>query len=388
MQRWIIHVDMDAFFAAVEQRDDPVLRGRPVVVGGVGKRGVVSTASYEARRYGIHSAMPMSEARRRCPDAVFMPGDHKKYARVAAEIRDILAAFSPLVEPLSLDEAFLDVTGMEWLYPDPANIAAAIKQRIKDDLALTASAGVAPNKFLAKLASDWGKPDGLVVVRPDEVAAFLRAMPIARLWGAGEKTTKLLQSIGINTIGQLAGADDAILARHFGQAAGEMRRLARGEDDRPVIPEHEPKSLGNEVTFGEDLRSREEIGTCLLALSHKVSRRLRQAGYAGRTVTVKIRFGSFRTITRSRTLGEPTLLGDTIYDTAAAIMAGVELTEGVRLLGVTLSNLQVYGSQPSLFSSGDDDKKLKVSVAVDRLKDKFGEGAVTRGRLLVPKPRQ
>ncbi|HWQ62662.1 MAG TPA: DNA polymerase IV, partial [Negativicutes bacterium] len=173
MQRWIIHVDMDAFFAAVEQRDDPALLGRPVVVGGVGKRGVVSTASYEARRYGVHSAMPMTEARRRCPNAVFMPGDHKKYGRVAEEIRAILAAFSPLVEPLSLDEAFLDVTGMEWLYPDPAEIAAAIRERIRRELALTASAGVAPNKFLAKLASDWGKPDGLVVVRPEEVTAFL-----------------------------------------------------------------------------------------------------------------------------------------------------------------------------------------------------------------------
>lgn len=384
MQRWIIHVDMDAFFAAVEQRDDPALRGRPVIVGGIGRRGVVSTASYEARRFGVHSAMPMAEARRRCPHAVFMPGNHRKYARVAGEIRAILAAFSPLVEPLSLDEAFLDVSGMEWLYKDPKDIATAIKTRIRDELALTASAGVAPNKFLAKLASDWGKPDGLVVVRPEEVAAFLRAMPISRLWGAGEKTAALLKGIGINTIGQLADADETILRKHFGQSAGDMRRLARGEDDRPVVPEHEPKSVGNEVTFAEDLRSRDDIGTCLLALSQKVGRRLRQAGYAGRTVTVKIRFGSFRTITRSRTLGEPTLLGDTIYETARAIMAGVELTEGVRLLGVTLSNLQVYGSQTSLFAA-DDDKKLKASVAVDRLKDKFGEGAVTRGRLMPPK---
>jgi DNA polymerase-4 len=217
MQRWIIHIDMDAFFAAVEQRDDPALKGRPVVVGGVGKRGVVSTASYEARRYGIRSAMPMSEARRRCPGAVFMPGNHKKYARVAEEIRAILADFSPLVEPLSLDEAFLDVTGMEWLYPEPAAIAAAIKKRIADELALIASAGVAPNKFLAKLASDWGKPDGLVVVQPEEVASFLRSMPIGRLWGVGEKTAKRLQGLGINTIGQLADADESILVRHFGQ---------------------------------------------------------------------------------------------------------------------------------------------------------------------------
>jgi len=211
-------------------------------------------------------------------------------------------------------------------------------------------------------------------------------MPIGRLWGVGEKTAKRLQGLGINTIGQLADAAESILVRHFGQAAGDMRRLARGEDDRPVVPEHEPKSIGNEITFAEDLRSREEIDTCLLALSHKVGRRLRQAGYAGRTVTVKIRFASFRTITRSRTLGAPTLLGDTIYATAAAIMAGVELTEGVRLLGVTLSHLRAHGGQTSLFTAEDDEKKLKVSVAVDRLKDKFGEGSVTRGRLLVPKP--
>jgi Nucleotidyltransferase/DNA polymerase involved in DNA repair len=377
---------MDAFFASVEQRDDPALQGKPVIVGGVGRRGVVSTASYEARRYGVHSAMPMSEARRRCPQGVFLPGNHQKYAQVAGEIRAIMAAFSPLVEPLSLDEAFLDVTGMEWLYPDPAGIAAAVKSRIRQELALTASAGVAPNKFLAKLASDWGKPDGLVIVRPEDVTSFLQAMPIARLWGAGEKTTQVLQRIGINTVGQLAVADEAVLRRHFGHSAGEMRRLARGEDDRPVVPEHEPKSIGNEITFSEDLRSREEINACLLALSQKVSRRLRQSGYAGRTVTVKIRFGSFRTITRSRTLGEPTVLGDTIYETALSIMAGVELAEGVRLLGVTLSNLQVHGSQISLFTADDEEKKLKVSAAVDRLKDKFGESAVIRGRLLAAKP--
>lgn len=387
MQRWIIHIDMDAFFAAVEQRDDPSLMGRPVIVGGVGRRGVVSTASYEARRYGVRSALPMSEARRLCPHGVFMPGDHRKYARVAGEIRAILTDFSPLVEPLSLDEAFLDVTGMEWLYPDPRDIAVAIKDRIRCELTLPASAGLAPNKFLAKLASDWGKPNGLVVVKPGEETAFLRAMPISRLWGVGDKTARLLQAVGINTIGQLAAADYTILVKHFGQAADQMRRLAQGLDERPVVPDHEPKSVGNEVTFADDLHAKDDIDTCLLALSQKVGRRLRQSGYAGRTVTVKIRFGSFRTITRSRTIGDATALGDTIFDNVRAIMAGVELTEGVRLLGVTVSNLQPGGDQLSLFSAADE-KKRKVSAAVDRLKDKFGEGAVTRGRLLTAKPKK
>lgn len=387
MERWIIHVDMDAFFAAVEQRDNPALRGVPVVVGGLGGRGVVSTASYEARRFGVHSAMPMATARRLCPQAVFLAGDHRKYGRVSGEIRRILDEFSPLVEPLSLDEAFLDVSGMDWLYTDPAAIAGQIKQRIKSELGLIASAGVAPNKFLAKLASDWGKPDGLVVVRAEEAAAFLKDMPIGRLWGAGERTAKQLKAIGINTIGQLARADDTILLKAFGQSAGMVRRLALGLDDRPVVPEQEPKSLGNEITFAEDLTAKAEIETCLLALSQKVGRRLRQAGYCGRTVTVKIRFASFQTITRSHTLGEATFLDETIYAVARAIISGVELSEGVRLLGVTLSNLQAHGGQTSLFADGDDDKKLKIAAAVDRLRDKFGEATVTRGRLLPPKPK-
>lgn len=381
MVRWILHVDMDAFFAAVEQRDDPTLMDKPVVIGGTGRRGVVSTASYEARRFGVRSAMPMVEARRLCPHGVYLPGNHRKYAMVSAQIRNILAAFSPLVEPLSLDEAFLDVSGMDWLFPDPVRIATAVKERIRSELALTASAGLAPNKFLAKLASDWGKPDGLVVVNPGEEAAFLRDKPIGRLWGVGEKTAKLLQGVGINTIGQLAAADDAVLTKYFGQTAPVVRRLARGEDDRPVVPGQDPKSVGNEVTFADDLRTREEIETCLLALSQKVGRRLRKADLAGRTVTVKVRFASFRTITRSRTFAEPASLDDEIFAVAREIMRGVELAEGVRLLGITLSHIEPAGAQTALFAA-DDDKLRRVTAAVDRLKDKYGEGALTRGRLM------
>ncbi|HMM23070.1 MAG TPA: DNA polymerase IV [Selenomonadales bacterium] len=383
MQRWIIHIDMDAFFAAVEQRDNPKLHGQPVIVGGLGRRGVVSTASYEARRYGVHSAMPMSEARRRCPHGIYLPGNHRKYGKVAADIRRILADFSPAVEPLSLDEAFLDVSGMEWLYSDPPEIARKIKQRIRDELELTASAGVAPNKFLAKLASDWKKPDGLVVVRPGQEQAFLKDIPVSRLWGIGGKSANLLQSLGVSTIGQLARIDMGVLAKHFGNSAEPLRNLALGLDDRPVIPDHDPKSIGNEVTFEEDLHSPEELETILLALTQKVCRRLRQSGLSGRTITVKMRFASFRTITRSRTLGEPTLLDHTIFETAQAILGTVPLAEGVRLLGVTVSNLHPYGGQTSLFSL-EDDKHLKVCQTIDKLKDRFGETAVTRGRLLLP----
>jgi len=384
MQRWIIHIDMDAFFAAVEERDNPALQGKPVIVGGLGRRGVVATASYEARRFGVHSAMPMEEARRRCPQGIFLAGNHRKYGRVAAEIRNILSRFSPLVEPLSLDEAFLDVTGMEWLFPDPAEIARQIKGQIRSELSLVASAGVASNKFLAKLACDWGKPDGLVLVQPGLEAEFLRNIPVSRLWGIGEKATKALQAIGINTIGQLAAADDFILHKHFGNAAGEMKGLARGCDNRQVIPEHAPKSVGNEITFEQDLYKPDDIRTCLLALTQKVGRRLRKSGYSGRTVTVKIRFASFKTITRSRTLGEPTCLDETIYETVGTIMDSTKLPEGVRLLGVTMSGLQYGGGQTALFTEKED-KRAKVSEAVDRLKDRFGETILTRGRLLGPR---
>ncbi|MDR3588441.1 MAG: DNA polymerase IV [Negativicutes bacterium] len=384
MQRWIVHVDMDAFFAAVEQRDNPALRGKPVIVGGLGRRGVVATASYEARAFGVRSAIPMAEARRRCPQGIYVTPDHHKYGRVAGQIRDILSRFSPLVEPLSLDEAFLDVTGMEWLYPDPVEIARLIKEQIRAELDLVASAGVAPNKFLAKLASDWRKPDGLVVVRPGLEADFLRNIPVSRLWGVGEKAAKGLQAIGINTIGQLAAAEETVLAKHFGNAAGEMKGLACGRDDRLVIPEHAPKSIGNEITFEQDLHKPEDIRTCLLALTQKVGRRLRKSGYCGRTVTVKIRFASFKTITRSRTLSESTCLDETIFETVGSIMDGTRLAEGIRLLGVTVSGLQYGGGQTALFGERED-KQAKVSAAVDRLKDRFGEAIVTRGRLLGPR---
>jgi len=380
MQRWIIHIDMDAFFAAVEQRDNPSLRGRPVVVGGLGSRGVVATASYEARRCGIHSAMPMREAKRLCPQAFFLPGNFRKYREVSAAVARILADFSPLVEFLSLDEAFLDVSGMELLKRTPAEIARQIKERIRNELGLTASAGVAPNKFLAKLASDFEKPDGLVVVRPGEEASFLRDMPIGHLWGVGEVSAGVLRRLGIMTIGQLAAYGEEVLERHLGSAARELVRLARGEDDRPVVAEHRPKSIGRELTLEEDLSDRSAVREYLLALAEKVGYRLRREGLWARTVTVKLRFASFRTITRSLTLPEAICCDEDIFAAADKMWKKVAMPEGIRLVGISVSNLQTAGGQISLFGS-ENLRREAVAKAVDRLKEKYGEGIVFRGRV-------
>lgn len=386
MQRWIIHIDMDAFFAAIEQRDHEELRGKPVIVGGIGNRGVVATASYEARRFGVHSAMSMVEARRRCPEGIVLPCDHEKYSKVSGELQRIFSEFSPMVEPLSLDEAFLDVSGMEQLYASPEAIACCIKERIKHELGLTASAGVAPNKFLAKLASDLKKPDGLVVVQPGEEEAMLRELPITRMWGVGKTMAEVLRNLGIYTIGQLAKADVVQLAKHCGQLAHTIHSLAHGKDDRPVMPDLEPQSIGNEVTFPLDLMAVSQIEMELLALAEKVGWRLRQHGYSGKTITVKIRFASFKTITRSKTLSEATHFDEVLYETAVQICRQIPIHEGIRLLGITMSNLQSGCGQLSLFDQ-QSHKRTAVYETIDKLRNKFGEGIVTKGRLVTKKPK-
>lgn len=383
MQRYIIHVDMDAFYASIEQRDNPQLLGVPVIVGGLSNRGVVATASYEARKFGVHSAMSMVEARRRCPQAVCITPDHRKYSFVSAQIRNILDRYSPLVEPLSLDEAFLDVTGMDGLYADPADIARSIKADIKEQLHLTASAGVAVNKFLAKLASDLQKPDGLYVIRPGEEAKVLAGLPIRRLWGVGEVTAANIAKLGIRTIGQFAATDPKLLEGCIGRAVFDLQQLARGIDDRPVVPDQQVKSIGNEETFEEDLFQWEEIEKQLLLFADKVGWRLRKLNLSGRTVTVKVRFASFRTVTRSRTLDEATNLDGVLYHTAKELYKSIPANEGIRLLGVTVSNLQPAGQSIALFDSGQE-KQEALHKVVDDLKARFGSGAVTKGRLIDP----
>lgn len=383
MQRNIIHVDMDAFYASIEQRDKPELVGVPVIVGGLSNRGVVATASYEARKYGVHSAMSMVEARRRCPEAVFITPDHRKYSFVSAQIRQILDRYSPLVEPLSLDEAFLDATGMDGLYADPADIARRIKDEIKQQLRLTASAGVAPNKFLAKLASDLQKPDGLYVIRPGEEAQVLAGLPVRRLWGVGEVTAASIARLGIRTIGQFAAADPKLLERHIGRGVYDLQRLARGLDDRPVVPDQQIKSVGNEETFDQDLYQWDEIEKQLLLFADKVGWRLRRLTLSGRTITVKVRFASFKTITRSRTLEEATNLDDALYHIARELYKSIPSTEGIRLLGLTVSNLQPAGQAMALFDSKQE-KQESLHKVVDELKVRFGAAAVMKGRLIDP----
>lgn len=383
VRRYIIHVDMDAFYASIEQRDKPELAGVPVIVGGLSNRGVVATASYEARKFGVHSAMSMAEARRRCPEAVFITPDHRKYSFVSAQIRQILDRYSPLVEPLSLDEAFLDVTGMDGLYADPADIARRIKDEIKQQLRLTASAGVAPNKFLAKLASDLQKPDGLYIIRPGEEAQVLARLPVRRLWGVGEVTAASIAKLGIRTIGQFAAADPKLLERHIGRDVYDLQRLARGLDDRPVVPDQQIKSVGNEETFDKDLYQWDEIEKQLLLFADKVGWRLRRLTLSGRTITVKVRFASFKTITRSRTLEEATNLDDTLYHIARELYKSIPSAEGIRLLGLTVSNLQPAGQAMALFDSKQE-KQESLHKVVDELKVRFGAAAVMKGRLIDP----
>jgi DNA polymerase-4 len=374
--RTIIHVDMDAFYASVEQRDRPELRGRPVIVGADPRgRGVVSAASYEARPFGIHSAMPISRAARLCPDAVFLPVDMDKYSHVSRQVMGILAEFTPLLEPLSIDEAFLDVTHGRALLGDGEAHARQIKAVIRDRLALAASVGVAPNKFVAKVASDLEKPDGLVVVSPGEEAAFLAPLPISRLWGVGKVMAAQLVSMGVHRIGQLATMPPEHLRARFGDSALHLAELARGVDERAVEISTPPKSLGAEETFEADHRDLERLRATLRGQAERVGRELRAAGYAGRTVTLKLRFADFSTITRSHT-AEPTQDGLRIFQEASGLLGRVTLRRAVRLIGLSVSELSPAGLGQLSLLGPDTVRRERLSVALDRLADRFGDGSV------------
>ena len=381
--RTILHVDLDAFFAAVEQRDRPELRGRPVVVGGAGgedARGVVSAASYEARRFGIHSAMSLREAYRRCPEAVFLPVDGRRYQAASRDVMAILRRFSPQVEPISIDEAFLDVTASAALFGDGLSIARRIKASTRDEVGLTASVGVATNKLLAKVGSDLRKPDGLVVVLPGEEAAFLAPLPIGRLWGVGEKTAAALAEYSVRTIGDLAALPPDLIIRRFGKHGASLVDRARGIDADPVHDGDPAKSVGHEHTFEVDTTDPEVIERTLLAMAEGVSGRLRSAGVRAGTVTVKIRDSGFRTISRQRTLTEPTDLTEPIFRTALDLARPEIRGIRVRLLGVTASNLGER-EQLVLFETTEPRRRRAVEAA-DALRRRYGEGTITRARLL------
>jgi len=379
----ILHVDLDAFFAAVEQRDRPELRGRPVVVGGggPGDRGVVSTASYEARRFGIHSAMPLRTAGRLCPQAVFLPVDGAKYARVSRKVMAILRRFTPLVEQVSIDEAFLDVAGSEPLFGSPAAIARAIQAAIEQELGLTASVGVASNKLVAKVASDLRKPAGLVEVPIGMEASFLAPLAIERLWGVGPRTRDVLAEYGVRTIGDLARVAPDMLERRLGKHGPELIARARGIDPAPVSDEPmEAKSVSHEHTFDVDTASWEVIERTLLALSDGVAGRLRRGAVRASTIAVKVRASDFTTVTRQRTLPEPTDDGAIIWQTAAALARPQVRGIRVRLLGVAASHLVAADQLPLL--EGEEARRRRVTAASDSIRGRFGARALTRARLM------
>jgi DNA polymerase-4 len=376
VQRAILHVDMDAFYAAVEMRDDPALADRPVVVGGLGPRGVVATANYAARRYGVHSAMPMAQARRLCPAAAFVRPRMDRYRAVSRDVFGVFAEFTPLVEGLSLDEAFLDVTGSLRLFGSARAIAERIRARIREATGLTASVGVAHNKFLAKLASDVHKPDGLTVVDPQRVQAFLDPMPITRLWGIGKRTAPRLRALGLLTIGQLRRTDPDLLAQALGNRAGHFLRLARGEDDRAVTPERPARSISHEVTFDVSLNDDADLRAELQSQAEQVARRLRAAGSVARTVTVKIRDDRFRTVTRSRSLVAPSASTRTLYALARALFASwrdAHRSTAVRLLGMGVSGLEpAAGASADPGDGGDSRAEQRIDRVVDEINRRYG----------------
>jgi DNA polymerase-4 len=387
--RVILHVDMDAFYASVEQRDAPALRGKPVIVGGRSRRGVVLAASYEVRPFGVRSAMPMAQALRLAPRAIVVPPRMERYAEASAEVFAIFRRFTPLVEPLSLDEAFLDVTGSQALFGDGETIAKAIKLAVKQELQLTASAGVAPCKFAAKVASDLRKPDGLVVVPQGGVAEFLRPLPVERMWGVGPKTSPKMRALGYATIGDLARAGESTLERVMGSWGAHIARLARGDDERDVDPAGEARSIGAEVTHEQDLVDRDAIRACLLEHAARVARRLVRARLCARTVTVKIKYADFSLVTRRTTLKAPANDTDTLHRAAVECFERVPL-EGrrVRLTGVSVGGLVAGEAPPELFPDQAADKRRTLEALTARIADKFNdEHVVTRGTLVTPRGR-
>ena len=380
--RTILHVDMDAFYASVEVREDPSLRGKPVIVGGVGRRGVVCSATYEARARGVKSATPVAEALRRCPDAVVLPVRMHLYAEASSHVFRIFRDYTPLVEGLSLDEAFLDVTGSRSLFGSGATIARLIKDRIHSELGLIASAGVAQSKFVAKIASDLKKPDALVCV-PDDVESFLAPLPIERMWGVGPKTAPRFRALSIKTFGDLAKADEEWLVKALGKGALEWAELARGKDNREVIPEHDPKSVGAERTYDRDIETVEGLRKRILENAERVASRLVNSQALGGVVVLKLKFADFTLQSRRRKLNAPAWDTTTIYETCRALLDEWKLPTPlrVRLVGVAVTDLEEEASNLALFTDRAQEKrKALMQILVD---GKVKRGlSVTRADLL------
>lgn len=375
--RLILHVDMDAFYAAIEQRDRPELRGRPVIVGGPTHRGVVSTASYEARRFGVHSAMPMARAVKLCPQGIVVPVRMDVYAGVSRQIMAVLHRFSPLVEPLSLDEAFLDATGTQRLYGEPLQLARRIKDEIRAVTQLTCSVGIAANKFLAKLASDLNKPDGVTLVPFGQEAEFIAPLPVKRLWGVGPKTDRALQKLGLRTIGQLAAADPDWLRRALGPHQAEhLQALAQARDDREVVPEREAKSVGAEETLGEDVRGKPGVLPVLRRQCDRVAERLRADKLQAGGVRVKVRFSQgFRLMTRETRLAAPCDDAHSLVQAALPLLDKLQLDQPIRLVGVAATHLIEPGEplQQPLFGGSQDNRHSRLEHTLDDIRARFGD---------------
>ncbi len=378
----ILHVDLDAFYASVESLKDPSLAGRPLAVGGSGTRGVVMSASYEARAFGIRNAMPAVRARRLCPDAVFVPPDFESYQAHSNRFREVLLGVTPLVEPIALDEAFLDVTGAVLLFGDPTTIGERVRAQVREAVGVSCSVGVGPTKLVAKLASRGAKPDGLLAVRADEVDAFLDPLSARALWGVGEKTMQVLSRLGVKTVGDLARMPPVVLGRLLGeQHARDLHDLARGLDDRPVVPYEPPKSVSHEETFDRDLDDERELLREVLALSQRVGARLRRDGYRARTVTLKVRLANFTTLTRSRTIDPPTDVAADLYRLTSGLFRALPGSRRrIRLLGVAGTGLVTAGEEQLALLRGE--RWGQVERAMDRIDRRFGRGSAMPATLL------
>lgn len=379
----ILHVDMDAFFVEVERRDRPDLRGRPVLVGGTGGRGVVAAASYEARTFGVGSAMPMVHARRLCPGAIILPPDHRKYRAASEQVFAVFRSVAPLVEGLSLDEAFLDIAGLRLHYPGPVAIAIEIRTRLRTELDLPASVGIATNKFIAKLASESAKPDGLCHVLAARTLEFLHPLPVRSLWGVGEATHAALERLGVSTVGDLAEVPPGTLKKNLGEAAGgHLHELAWGRDERPVVPGSAAKSISVEETYEQDLMGRESVEGELLRHADRLAVRLRSAAVAGRTLTLKVRFADFTTVTRSVTFGAPTDVARDLYRAARELLRNLAVgNKPIRLVGLGMGTLAPATAPRQLAV----DRPLKwddLAGAVDEVRSRYGTGAIGPARLV------
>jgi DNA polymerase-4 len=383
-ERHILHLDLDAFFASVEEILDPSLKGKPVIVGGSPQeRGVVASASYSARAFGVRSAMPTSQALRLCPRAIVLPSRHKTYGEYSKRMMAILHEYSPLVEPLSMDEAFLDVTGCEARWGSPEELAHQLQERLAAELGLSSSIGLASNKLVGKIASGLEKPRGFVVVPHGKEAEFLAPLPVEKLWGVGEVTATRLHELGIFTIGQLAELPVAQLGAQFGRRGHDLARQARGIDDSAVVVERAEKSLSRETTFAEDVGDPKVLRKWLLTLSESVARQLRRRGVCGRTVKLKLRYSDFETLTRQVTLETPTDLEQVIFDQAVTLLDNAwDRRRRVRLIGVGVSKLDTETRQLTLFDAADDPKierLRRLSRSVDEIRKKYGDDAIRRG---------